>query len=54
MLKEKGYDEFLEQKIQKARQSIQSGHYVTLGQAKKNIEAKLESKAKELAQYEKE
>ncbi|MBF0786105.1 hypothetical protein IR120_11650 [Muribacter muris] len=50
MLKEKGYDEFLAEKIRKGREDIQAGRYLTAEQSRQRIEALLVRKEKELAQ----
>ncbi|HDV7283890.1 hypothetical protein M3704_05060 [Mannheimia haemolytica] len=48
MLKEKGYDEFLNQKIEKGLNDFKQGRYLTAEQAKQQIEKMLRAKEIEL------
>lgn len=50
MLKEKGYDEFLSQKIEKGLNDFKQGGYLTAEQAKQQIEKMLQAKEIELQQ----
>lgn len=50
LLKEKGYDEFLEQKIHQGREDFKAGRYYTAEQSRERVEALLKRKEKELAQ----
>ncbi|VTM24519.1 Uncharacterised protein [Stutzerimonas stutzeri] len=50
MLKEKGYDEFLAEKIRRADEDIKAGRVLTLEESKRQALAKLERKAQEFAE----
>lgn len=50
MLKEKGYDEFLAEKIRRADEDIKAGRVLTLEESKRQALAKLEHKAQEFAE----
>lgn len=52
MLKEKGYDEFLAEKIRLGKEDIAAGRVVTLEEAKKQWQQTIERKAAELAEWE--
>lgn len=51
-LKEKGYDEFLAQKIAKGRAELEAGKGVSLEQAKALVQSTIEETAKDLADFE--
>lgn len=48
MFKEKGYDEFLAQKIEKGLKDFEQGRYVSAEEARLRIEAMLMKKEQEL------
>lgn len=48
LLKEKGYDEFLEEKIRRGNEDFQHGRYYTSEQSRQRVEALLRRKEKEL------
>ena len=50
MLKEKGYDEFLAEKIRRADEDIKAGRVLTLEESKRQALAKLERKAQEFVE----
>ncbi|MDH2998496.1 hypothetical protein A1D22_10835 [Pasteurellaceae bacterium LFhippo2] len=52
MLKEKGYDEFLAEKIKLGREDVEAGRVLTLAQSRTRTRAVIERKAKELAEFE--
>ena len=52
MFKEKGYDEFLAEKIRLGKEDIAAGRVVTLEDAKKQWQQTIERKAAELAEWE--
>lgn len=47
MFKEKGYDEFLAEKIRRAQEDIKAGRVLTLEESRKKTLAMLERKARE-------
>lgn len=47
MFKEKGYDEFLAEKIRRAQEDIKAGRVLTLEESRKRTLAMLERKARE-------
>lgn len=47
MFKEKGYDEFLAEKIRRAQEDIKAGRVLTLKESRKRTLAMLERKARE-------
>lgn len=52
MLKEKGYDEFLAEKIRRGKEDIAAGRVFTLEQANAKWQQTIASKAAELAELE--
>ncbi|HGO5814316.1 TPA: hypothetical protein ACK3JR_000140 [Mannheimia haemolytica] len=52
MFKEKGYDEFLAQKLKESREDIQAGRVFSLEESKARTLALIERKAKELNEME--
>lgn len=50
MLKEKGYDEFLAEKIRRADEDIKAGRVLTLEESKRQTLVLLERKAQEFAE----
>lgn len=52
LLKEKGYDEFLAQKIAKGRAELEAGKGIPLEQAKALVQATIEETTKDLADFE--
>ncbi|MDO4698825.1 MAG: hypothetical protein Q4A60_09185 [Pasteurellaceae bacterium] len=54
MLKEKGYDEFLAERIRQGQQDIAEGRVISLEDAKKQWQKTIERKAAELAEFERE
>lgn len=50
MLKEKGYDEFLAEKIRRADEDIKAGRVLTLEESKRQTLVILERKAQEFAE----
>ncbi|MCK3658762.1 hypothetical protein A4G18_08570 [Pasteurellaceae bacterium Pebbles2] len=53
-VKEKGYDEFLAQKIAKGLAQLEAGQGIPLEQAKALVQATIEETAKDLADFERE
>ncbi|AEC16355.1 hypothetical protein P9057_03665 [Gallibacterium anatis] len=51
-LKEKGYDEFLAQKIAKGQAELEAGKGIPLEQAKSFVQKTIEETAKDLADFE--
>lgn len=54
MFKEKGYDEFLAEKIRLGLEDIEAGRYISLEESKALTKQLIERKAKELASFEEE
>ncbi|MGX2955895.1 hypothetical protein ACWIYZ_02260 [Ursidibacter arcticus] len=52
MFKEKGYDEFLAQKLRESREDIKNGKVLTFEESKAKTQALVERKAKELSEME--
>lgn len=52
LLKEKGYDEFLAEKIRRGLDDVANGRVVTLEELNRSIEQMLEQKAAELKEAE--
>jgi len=53
-LKEKGYDEFLAQKIEKGLSELEAGKGISLEQAKMLVQVTIEETANDLADFERE
>ncbi|UXN34709.1 hypothetical protein N8E86_00280 [Avibacterium paragallinarum] len=54
MFKEKGYDEFLAEKIRRGDEDFKSGNVISLAESKEDIRQLIEQKSKELAMAERE
>lgn len=54
MFKEKGYDEFLAEKIRLGSEDMQSGNGLSLDESKARTKQLIERKARELANFEQE
>ncbi|MGX2950339.1 hypothetical protein ACWIVY_04340 [Ursidibacter sp. B-7004-1] len=52
MFKEKGYDEFLAQKLRESREDIKNGKVLTFEESKAKTRVLVERKAKELSEME--
>ncbi|MGX2968280.1 hypothetical protein ACWIW6_09545 [Ursidibacter sp. B-7004-1] len=52
MFKEKGYDEFLAQKLRESREDIKNGKVLTFEESRAKTQALVERKAKELSEME--
>ncbi|MBF0786146.1 hypothetical protein E4T80_11815 [Muribacter muris] len=52
LFKEKGYDEYLSQKIAKGREELEAGKGIPLDQAKILVRATIEETAQDLADFE--
>ncbi|MEE6032832.1 hypothetical protein ACLSZY_05700 [Avibacterium volantium] len=54
MFKEKGYDEFLAEKIRRGDEDFKAGNVISLAESKEDIRQLIEQKSKELAIAERE
>ncbi len=54
MFKEKGYDEFLAEKIRRGDEDFKAGNVISLAESKEDIRKLIEQKSKELAIAERE
>ncbi|MCW9715704.1 MULTISPECIES: hypothetical protein [Avibacterium] len=54
MFKEKGYDEFLAEKIRRGDEDFKAGNVISLAESKEDIRQLIEQKSKELAMAERE